>query len=70
LRDPAWADDVTQAVFLLLIQRSPRISCDQALAVWLHRTTRYACANARRMQARRAATHASSTHRSDCRSSI
>ncbi|MGH7177898.1 MAG: RNA polymerase sigma factor [Tepidisphaeraceae bacterium] len=50
--DVAWAEDVTQAVFMLLIQKSPRLASDAALAVWLHRATRNACANARRMQAR------------------
>ncbi|MBC8108105.1 MAG: sigma-70 family RNA polymerase sigma factor, partial [Anaerolineae bacterium] len=31
----------------------PRLPSDAAIAVWLHRTTRYACANARKMQTRR-----------------
>src|SRR5688500_13331574 len=53
--DDAWAHDVTQAVFMLLIQKAPHVRSEAALAVWLHRTTRYACANARRMRARRAA---------------
>jgi RNA polymerase sigma factor (sigma-70 family) len=52
--DDAGAQDVAQAVFLLLIQKAPRVRSDAALAVWLHRTTRYACANARRMRERRA----------------
>src|SRR5262245_14662024 len=54
VNDATWAEDVTQAVFLLLIHKSPRISSDHALAVWLHRATRYAAANARRMVNRRA----------------
>ncbi|MBC8109332.1 MAG: sigma-70 family RNA polymerase sigma factor, partial [Anaerolineae bacterium] len=54
LRDSSWAEDVTQAVLMLLIQKSPRLPSDPAIAVWLHRTTRYACANARKMQTRRA----------------
>ena len=53
LGDAYGAEDVTQAVFMLLIQKSPRLPSDPALAVWLHRTTRYACANARKMQQRR-----------------
>jgi RNA polymerase sigma factor (sigma-70 family) len=52
--DKHLAEDVTQAVFMLLLQKSPRLRCDAALSVWLHRTTRYASANARRMQLRRA----------------
>ncbi|CAN5481592.1 hypothetical protein BH09PLA1_BH09PLA1_01890 [soil metagenome] len=53
LRDATLAEDVTQAVFMLLIQKSPRVPSDAALAVWLHRTTRYACANARKLKVRR-----------------
>jgi RNA polymerase sigma factor (sigma-70 family) len=53
--DGSAAEDVTQAVFMLLIQKSPRLPSDAALAVWLHRTTRYACANARRIAMRREA---------------
>jgi RNA polymerase sigma factor (sigma-70 family) len=50
--DASWAQDVTQAVFMLLIQKSPRIGNDAALAVWLHRAARYASANARRVRLR------------------
>src|SRR5687767_9582122 len=50
----AWAEDVTQAVFMLLIHKSPRVRSDAALAVWLHRSARYAAANARRMLTRQA----------------
>src|SRR3954470_17534171 len=54
MRHTAWADDVTQAVFLLLIQKPPRFVRHGAeLAAWLHRTTVYACKNARRVRARR-----------------
>jgi RNA polymerase sigma factor (sigma-70 family) len=49
VRDPHRAEDVTQAVFMLLIQKSPNVRSEAALAVWLHRATRYAAANARRM---------------------
>src|SRR5262245_59844794 len=54
LRDDAGPHDVTQAVFLLLIQKTPRVPNDAALVIWLHRTTQFACANARRVQVRRA----------------
>src|SRR4051812_28165228 len=53
VRDRSLAEDVTQAVFMLLIQKSPRVDSDRALTSWLHRTTRYASSNARRMHARR-----------------
>ena len=54
VRDASHAEDVTQAVFMLLIHKSPRITSDAAVAVWLHRATRYAAANARRMLQRQA----------------
>ena len=50
----AYAEDVTQAVFMLLIHKSPRVRSDAALAVWLHRAAGYAAANARRMLVRQA----------------
>jgi RNA polymerase sigma factor (sigma-70 family) len=50
----AWAEDVTQAVFMLLMHKSPRVRSDAALAAWLHRAARYAAANARRMLTRQA----------------
>ena len=52
VRDAAWAEDVTQAVFMLLIRKSPRLSSESAVAVWLHPAARYASANARRMRQR------------------
>src|SRR3954464_15839409 len=52
--DDALAQDVTQAVFLVLIQKPPRrVTCAAGVAVWLPRTTRSACANAIRLRARR-----------------
>src|SRR4051794_36559154 len=53
--DPVTAEDVTQAVFMLLVQKSPRIDSELALASWLHRATRFASSNARRIAARRTA---------------
>src|SRR5881392_95390 len=47
------AKDVTQAVFLTLAAKSGTISRKTALAGWLLRTTRYAAANARRLERRR-----------------
>ncbi len=53
--NPAEAEDVTQAVFLLLAQKAGRIRQKHgaALAGWLYRATAFACANLRKMQHRR-----------------
>lgn len=50
--DANLADDVTQAVFLVLWRKADRIN-PQALSSWLHQTTRYATANALRAHRRR-----------------
>ncbi len=52
---PADADDVAQAVFLLLARRAPRLLGHRTLAGWLYETTRLCAANARRARGRRAA---------------
>lgn len=52
--DRHLADDVTQAVFLILSQKPAAARRASSLAAWLHQTTRYATANARRIVARRA----------------
>src|SRR5882757_6871385 len=51
--DAATAEDVTQAVFLVLARKSGTIRRGSSLPAWLHQTTRYAVANVRKMQARR-----------------
>jgi RNA polymerase sigma factor (sigma-70 family) len=47
------AQDITQAVFLTLADKAASISPNVILAGWLLRTTRYAAANARRLEQRR-----------------
>ena len=53
LDDPHLAEDVTQAVFLVLAQKAGRVPA-QRLTGWLYRTTCYAAANFRKVAARRA----------------
>ena len=53
LRDPHLAEDVTQAVFLLLAQKAARLKPDISLSGWLFRTATLTSANAMKMQRRR-----------------
>lgn len=48
LRDPAAAEDVAQAVFLLLARRPPKRRGEAELGGWLFKTAHYACKNALR----------------------
>jgi RNA polymerase sigma factor (sigma-70 family) len=50
VRDPALADDVTQAVFLLLWRKAHTFDRGTIVPAWLHRATRYCAANARRLR--------------------
>jgi RNA polymerase sigma factor (sigma-70 family) len=50
---PREADDVTQAVFLILAQKAGVVSRRSSLVGWLYRTTRYCCSNVRRTEDRR-----------------
>ena len=47
------AEDVTQAVFILLARKAPRLSAGVSLAGWLHKVTRYTALNTLRTATRR-----------------
>ncbi len=53
LRDPHRAEDITQAVFLLLAQSAPTLNPNTPLIGWLHQVTHFTCRNAQRIDARR-----------------
>ena len=54
LRDDHWAEDVTQAVFILLARKAPQISSKVVLGGWLYKAAYFACSNARDMKKTRA----------------
>lgn len=53
-RDSHLADDITQAVFVILARKAPGLTPDVVLSAWLHRTTRYAAMDALKLRGRRA----------------
>src|SRR5437667_12604102 len=53
VRDPALAQDVTQAVFIVLARKGKALQGHPAIAGWLLRTTRFASLKALRAESRR-----------------
>jgi RNA polymerase sigma factor (sigma-70 family) len=53
VRDPHMAEDVTQAVFILLAQKAKSLTRETVLSAWLFQATRYASIAALRSERRR-----------------
>src|ERR1035437_4682699 len=53
VRDPLMADEITQAVFIILARKADSLGDQTILPGWLCRTARYASANALTIQRRR-----------------
>lgn len=51
--DSHLADDVTQAVFVILAKKAATLTPEVILSAWLHRTTRYAAMDALKLRNRR-----------------
>src|SRR6202142_1191865 len=53
VRDPQLAEEITQAVFIILARKADSLGPKTILSGWLCRTARYASANALTIQRRR-----------------
>src|SRR5581483_6187662 len=51
--DRAMAEDVTQAVFIILARKAPKLKPGAVLGAWLHQTACYTAMNAIKAKARR-----------------
>jgi uncharacterized protein (TIGR03435 family) len=54
VRDPHLAEEITQAVFIILARKAASFGAETIIPGWLHRTTVYAAADCLKMQRRRA----------------
>src|SRR5438128_2587145 len=53
VRDPHLADDVTQAVFMVMVRKAERLPREELLGPWLVKVTRYVALTALRADRRR-----------------